>query len=409
MAKTITLIRHAQTNANRDHMWQGTLDTGLSPQGIAQLDLLANRFADRRPDVVLSSDLDRARRTASTISDTVVTDRQWREFGVGSWEGKTTSQIIEEYPAQMEAFLAGEDVAPGGGELMSVFGERIVAAFWDLVAGMSDGDHAHVVTHGGAIWALLSHVLGRKGLATAMTVTSNTALTEITVSDDGDPQLTMFNDATHLVEPSVQFMPDGRTVTLFRHGQSEGNISGRWQGRTDSPLTDTGRRQAAQASAHAPRVPKMYTSPLSRAMMTAEIIGTSIGVEPVPTDGLMEMAFGSWEDLTYEEVAASDPELFTSVFVDEIDLPRGRTGETFAAAGTRLSRTITSLVGETEGDLGMVSHGAAIRAYVIDILGLSFAERNRIPVARNTSMTSVLYAGDRTMLSSYNVAPHMSL
>jgi broad specificity phosphatase PhoE len=97
------------------------------------------------------------------------------------------------------------------------------------------------------------------------------------------------------------------------------------------------------------------------------------------------------------------------VFVDEIDLPRGGTGETFAAAGSRLSRTITSLVVETQGDLGLVSHGAAIRAYVVDILGLSFAERNRIPVARNTSMTSVLYAGDRTMLSSYNVAPHMSL
>jgi broad specificity phosphatase PhoE len=409
VAKTITLIRHAQTNANRDHMWQGTLDTGLSPEGIAQLDLLANRFAGRRPDVVLSSDLDRARRTASTISDTVVTDRQWREFGVGSWEGKTTSQIMAEYPEQMGTFLAGEDVAPGGGELMSVFGERIVAAFWDLAERMSEGDHAHVVTHGGAIWALLSYVLGRKGLATAMTVTSNTALTEITVSDDGTPQLTMFNDATHLVEPSVQFMPDGRTVTLFRHGQSEGNIAGRWQGRTDSPLTDTGRRQASQASVHAPRVPKMYTSPLRRAMTTAEIIGTSIGVEPVPTEGLMEMAFGSWEDLTYEEAAANDPELFTRVFVDEIDLPRGGTGETFAAAGSRISRTISSLVGESGGDLGVVSHGAAIRAYVVDILGLSFAERNRIPVARNTSMTSVLYAGDRTMLSSYNVAPHMSL
>lgn len=390
-------------------MWQGTLDTGLSPQGFAQLDLLGKRFADRRLDVVLSSDLDRARQTASTIADTVVTDRQWREFGVGSWEGRTTSEIWEEYPEQMEGFLAGEDVAPGGGEQMSAFGERIVAAFWALVERMSDGDHAHVVTHGGAIWALLSHVLGRKGLATAMTVTSNTALTEITVSDDGQAQLTVFNDATHLAEPSMQFMPDGKTVTLFRHGQSEGNMAGRLQGHTDSPLTDTGRRQAAQASVHAPRVPKMYASPLSRAMMTAEIIGTSIGVDPVPTEGLIEMAFGSWEDLTYEEVAANDPDLYKRVFVDEIDLPRGGTGETFAAAGSRISRTILSLVGETEGDLGVVSHGAAIRAYVVDILGLSFAERNRLPVARNTSMTSVLYAGDRTMLSSYNVAPHMSL
>jgi broad specificity phosphatase PhoE len=390
-------------------MWQGTLDTGLSATGDEQLDLLQRRFADSRPDLVLSSDLNRARRTAAAISDTVITDEAWREFGVGSWEGKTTNQIMEETPELMAAFLAGEDIAPGGGELMSAFSARIVGAFSDLVSRMSDGDHAYVVTHGGAIWALLSHVLGRKGLATAMTVTSNTALTTITIDDDGQAQLTMFNDATHLDEPSMQFMPEGRTVTVFRHGQSEGNTAGRWQGRTDSPLTKVGRDQAAQASLNAPRVDVMYTSPLQRALATAEIIGSTIGVDPVSADGLMEMAFGSWEDLTYEEVASNDPDLFSKVFVDEVDLPRGGTGETFAAAGKRISETIATLAEASDGDFGVVSHGAAIRAYIVDILGLSFSERNRLPVARNTSMTSVLYAGDRPMLSSYNVAPHMAL
>jgi broad specificity phosphatase PhoE len=409
VAKTITLIRHAQTNANRDHTWQGTLDTGLSPVGLEQLDLLGRRFRDFRPEIVVSSDLSRARMTAEAISDTVVTDEAWREFGVGSWEGKTTKQIMEETPELMAAFLAGEDIAPGGGEQMSAFSDRIVGAFSDLVAGMSDGDHAYVVTHGGAIWALLSHVLGRNGLATAMTVTSNTALTTVTIDDDGQAQLTMFNDATHLDEPSMQFMPEGRTVTVFRHGQSEGNTAGRWQGRTDSPLTDVGRDQAAQASLNAPRVDAIYTSPLQRAVTTAEIIGSTIGVDPVSADGLMEMAFGSWEDLTYDEVASNDPDLFARVFIDEVDLPRGGTGETFADTGRRISETISSLADASDGDFGVVSHGAAIRAYVVDILGLSFAERNRLPVARNTSMTSVLYAGDRAMLSSYNVAPHMVL
>ena len=388
-------------------MWQGSLDTGLSDAGIDQLGRLARRFRDTRPDVVISSDLDRANRTASAISDSVVTDSAWREFAVGSWEGKTTSQIMEETPEEMTALLAGEDVAPGGGEQMSAFGDRIVGAFYDLVATMSDGESAHVVTHGGAIWALLSHVLGRRGLTTAMTVSSNTGLTVITVNGDDDPQLTMFNDATHLAEPSVQFIPEGRTVTLFRHGQSEGNVAGRWQGRTDGALTDLGRDQASAASQYAPRVDTMFTSPLQRARITAEIIGSTFGVDPIPTDGLMEMAFGSWEDLTYEEAAAADPELFNTVFVDEIDLPRGGTGETFSGTGKRLGETIATLNDSSDGDFGVVSHGAAIRAYVVGILGLSFADRNRLPVVRNTSMSSVLYSGDRAMISSYNVAPHM--
>jgi len=240
-------------------------------------------------------------------------------------------------------------------------------------------------------------------------VASNTALTTITVDDDGQAQLTMFNDGTHLVEPSMQFMPEGRTVTVYRHGQSEGNLTARWQGRTESPLTEVGRNQAAQAARYAPKVEAMYTSPQERARTTAEIIGSTIGLDPVSMDGLMEMAFGAWEDLTFEEVAETDPELFSRVFVDEVDLPRGGTGETFSGAGTRISEAITSLAEASEGDFGVVSHGAAIRAYVVDILGLSFAERNRLPIARNTSMASVLYAGDRAMLSSYNVAPHMDL
>lgn len=409
MAKTITLIRHAQTNANRDHVWQGSLDTGLSPAGIDQLECLASRFRDHRPDVVFSSDLDRAKRTASVVSDTVVTDSAWREFGVGSWEGKTSSQIMQEYPEQMKAFLAGEDVAPGGGERMSVFGDRIVGAFHDLVSKMSDGDHAHVISHGGAIWALLSHVLGRKGLATAMTVTSNTALTSITVGETGQLQLTMFNDATHLEKPSMNFTPDGRTVTIFRHGQSEGNVSGRWQGRTDGALTDIGRGQAMAASRFAPKVESLYTSPLQRARGTAEIIAGSLGIEPVNTDGLMEMAFGSWENLTHSEVEANDPALFSRVFVDDVDLPRGGHGETYGSTGRRMAETIALLVESSVGDIGAVSHGAAIRAYIFGVLGLSFSERHRLPVARNTSMTSVLYAGDGAMLSSYNVAPHMGL
>ena len=407
MSKTITLIRHAQTNANRAHMWQGNLDTGLSPAGMEQLGQLGERFRDARPDVVISSNLDRAKQTAATISDSVVIDRAWREFGVGSWEGKKSKQIMAEDPLLMEAFLAGEDVAPGGGEQMSAFGVRIVGAFNDLVASMSEGDHVHVVSHGGAIWALLSHVLGRSGLATAMTVTSNTALTSITVDDAGQPQLTMFNDATHLAEPSVQFMPQGRTVTVFRHGQSEGNVAGRWQGRTDGALTDVGRIQAISAARHAPKVGAMYTSPLTRARTTAEIIGGAIGIEPVNSDGLMEMAFGSWEDLTHDEVASRDPELFSKVFVDDIDLPRGGHGETYSSTGDRMAGTIRSLIDSSSSDISAVSHGAAIRAYVFDVLGMSYAERNRMPVVRNTSMTSVLYAGDRAMVSSYNVAPHL--
>lgn len=409
MAKTITLIRHAQTNANRDHRWQGSLDSGLSDEGVRQLDLLADRFRDARPDVVVASDLPRAMRTASAISGDVLPNEAWREFGLGSWEGLTTKQIVDKHPEQMRAFLAREDVAPGGGERMSEFGRRIVGAFDALVADMSNGDEAHVVTHGGAIWALISHVIGRSGITPSMTPSTNTGITVVTVADDQSLQLAMFNDATHLDDNSVQFVPDGRTVTVFRHGQTEGNVGARWQGHSDSPLTQNGRSQAAAASLHAPSIAALHTSPLGRARNTAEIIGGAIGLEPSNHDGLKEMAFGSWENLTASEAAAAEPELFEKVFTDEIDLPRGGTGETFMAAGQRVADTLSSLAGDADNDFAAVSHGAVIRAFALNVLGMTFLERNRLPIPRNSSMTSVLYAGDTPMLASYNVAPHLEL
>ena len=55
----------------------------------------------------------------------------------------------------------------------------------------------------------------------------------------------------------------------------------------------------------------------------------------------------------------------------------------------------------------MVSHGAAIRAYVTGIIGLGFDDRNRIPIPRNSSMSRVIYADGRSVLAGYNVAPHL--
>ena len=243
-----------------------------------------------------------------------------------------------------------------------------------------------------------------------MIPSSNTGLTVVTVRDGEHPQLTLFNDATHLNEASVQFIPDGRTVTVFRHGQTEGNVDSRWQGHSDRSLSHRMANNKQQpASLNTPAIGALHTSPLGRARDTAEIIGDVLGLEPSDNEGLKEMAFGSWEGLTASEAAAAEPDLFDKVFKEGIDLPRGGDGETFTAAGQRVADTFLDLVDASEADLGAVSHGAVIRSYILNVLGMSFAERNRLPVPRNTSMTSVLYANRTPLLASYNVAPHMEI
>jgi probable phosphoglycerate mutase len=97
-------------------------------------------------------------------------------------------------------------------------------------------------------------------------------------------------------------------VLLIRHGQSEWNAVGRWQGQADPPLTDLGRHQAAHAAQHVGAVDAVVASDLERSRLTAEIIAELVGVGPVLVDaGLRERDAGEWQGLTKAEIAEQWP------------------------------------------------------------------------------------------------------
>jgi probable phosphoglycerate mutase len=92
-------------------------------------------------------------------------------------------------------------------------------------------------------------------------------------------------------------------VLLVRHGQSEWNAVGRWQGQADPPLSDLGRAQARSAARSLGSLDAIYASDLQRAAETAEIISAELGVGPVIVDpDLRERDAGEWSGLTREEI-----------------------------------------------------------------------------------------------------------
>jgi len=405
--KTITVVRHAETNANSERRWQGTTDSGISPVGKGQLDRLAVRFRDRDPGLFVASDLARTQETAAVIGD-ARPDPSWREFSIGRWEGLTSDDVMERYPAEYRAFISGEDVQPGGGDRMSDFRIRILAAFDRLVDETPDDGHATVVTHGGAIWALLSSIL-EIGRGAAMIPSHNTALTEIVDFGDGRRVIKVFNDASHLESTTTQFGPEGDLVMFIRHGESEGNIAGRWDGTVDSALTPHGEEQASAAAMVAPRPSTMFASPQTRAATTARIIGTHHGVVPIVDDRLREMAFGGWDGLTTEQIKAQFPEDFEAYGRGETDDPVASSGgESLGAVGERMRSTLTDMSANGHGSpIVAVSHGAAIRALMLNVLGLTNVGRRFIIVPRNTSMSSIVVSDGNPVVASYNVAPHL--
>jgi broad specificity phosphatase PhoE len=186
------------------------------------------------------------------------------------------------------------------------------------------------------------------------------------------------------------------------------NIEHRWHGRRETPLTEAGHLQAADLAANTGPLDVIVASPLSRARDTAEAVAAVQGKEVAVVDGLIEIHFGDWEGLTSEEARAADPESFDRIHRSGIDEARGATGETFGEAGARFAAAVDEITDNSSGGpIGLFTHGGVARAYIASVLGMPFADREALPVLRNTAHAEVSIEPRRTRVVSYNVAPHL--
>ncbi len=99
-------------------------------------------------------------------------------------------------------------------------------------------------------------------------------------------------------------------LLLARHGTTDWNARNVWQGHKDVPLNDLGRQQAHALAERLSREPidALWTSDLSRARETAEIVGVRLGLTPHVTEGLREIHLGTWEGLSFPEIQEREPE-----------------------------------------------------------------------------------------------------
>jgi 2,3-bisphosphoglycerate-dependent phosphoglycerate mutase len=153
------------------------------------------------------------------------------------------------------------------------------------------------------------------------------------------------------------------TLLLCRHGQSEWNVQRRIQGQAPEAggLTEQGRWEAHQLGRRlqALNVDALYASDLLRAWQTAEIVSAAVGLPVQPDPRWREIDLGVWQGMQPEEVDAR----WSTDEIREQDLPRGETGETFAALTRRTLAAIDDLHARHGGQtIAVVCHGGNVRA-----------------------------------------------
>lgn len=206
----------------------------------------------------------------------------------------------------------------------------------------------------------------------------------------------------------------GQEFLLIRHGQSTANASGVWQGQMEFPLSEEGQEQARLAgkALAGVRLDAIYSSPLGRALETAEIIARETGfANPVvPLEGLMERRGGSLEGTTHAEREARSPE-FTKKLLSLPEEERWTLvgAETDEEVLARFEKALSGIrARHADGErLVVVSHGGVMRAFLRDRFGpgvLPGAER-----AANASITRVEWeAGEEPKLLEVASTRHLT-
>jgi probable phosphoglycerate mutase len=151
----LILIRHGETEWNRELRFQGHVDIGLNATGIEQARRVGARLAGEKADAMYASDLIRAQQTAHPVARALglaaVTDGALREQCFGEVDGMRVDDIQARHPAAWEGWLRfHEDHCMPGGESLKQFHKRVMDAVHRLVAAHR-GQTIVVVTHGGVL------------------------------------------------------------------------------------------------------------------------------------------------------------------------------------------------------------------------------------------------------------------
>lgn len=161
-------------------------------------------------------------------------------------------------------------------------------------------------------------------------------------------------------------------LVVVRHGRTEWNRVERFRGRVDIDLDEVGIKQAEAA---AERIAKLqaaavYSSPLRRAMTTAEIIARRSNLEAKLLPGLIDIDFGDWQGLSPDEVAARNNELY-SKWLGSPHLVEFPGGESLAMVRERASSAVDSLITQHPAEtVILVSHKVVCQVLVLILLGL---------------------------------------
>ena len=395
MPLRLLLVRHGLSSFNKERRIQGRDDlSNLSEEGHEQARALGRSLQDVSIQAVYSSPLQRAAATTASLLETQggqapdpVFDDGLLEVDLEPWSGQTIDELMQgsteaykiwkQRPMELELQRRDGSSYKPLPELMEQARGFISTLLKRHPA--TGNDTVLVVAHNAILRCLMLVLLGEPDHGFRRLRVDNTSLSVFNIRPgDNRPQVQIecLNSTTHL-QPLPEKGKNARLI-LVRHGETDWNKAGRFQGQIDIPLNENGRRQASAARDFLKDIPidRAWSSTLSRPTETAQIILEAHPDVPLTQiDGLVEIGHGVWEGKLESEIREDWSELLDTWkrAPETVQMPEG---ETIQDVWARSVRSWGEIAGELkpEETVLVVAHDAVNKTILCDLLGLTPAD-----------------------------------
>ena len=395
LATRILLVRHGLSSFNLEGRIQGREDASkLSDPGMEQARQVGRALRDIPLTAAFCSPLQRAQLTAELALQEqgqglkATSTDQLLEIDLSPWSGLARAEVAQKDPQQELNWRQ----APAELQLQRADGSSYypvrelrqqAEAFWQELQQRFPAEEDHsvlVVAHNGILRCLLLAALGLPAEHFNRYRINNASLSVLNLRPGGQVQIESLNTVSHL-GAALPKRSSGPRVLLVRHGETNWNRQGRFQGQIDIPLNEQGHAQAHAAGEFLKTVAldRAYTSSMSRPRQTAEAILKLQGA-PVPMTscpGLVEIGHGAWEGCLEEEIRAGWPDLLAAwqSLPHTVEMP-GEGGETIQQVWDRSVQAFARIVaGLGDGETALVvAHDAVNKTILCHLLGLGPAD-----------------------------------
>jgi len=426
----LVLVRHGLSSFNVDQRIQGRDDlSALTPQGVEQARSTGDALRELSLDAAYCSPLRRAHDTALTLLEaqgqglSTALEPLLLEIDLAPWSGLTRDEVRARFADDERIWRT----APHQLELTDCNGQRVKP----LMALMEQAEHfvqrlradhgaairgelqqcVLVVAHNAILRALVLRLLNLPAEQFRRLRIDNASVSVFNLGESG-VQIESLNSTAHL----GQALPErsaGPRLLLVRHGETDWNRQGRFQGQIDIPLNANGQRQAEAAgrALAAVHIDRAYTSSMARPRQTAEaILRCHPGVPLTSSRGLIEIGHGLWEGQLEAEIAAGWPELLAAwkQAPQTVQMPEGENLQQVWDRSLQTWQRIAGALAANETAL-VVAHDAVNKTILCALLGLTPADIWVIKQG-NGGITAIDYPqgpGGAPLVAAMNLTHHL--